>query len=157
MTQPTPASPATVTIAFGQPIVRDGGPVESVIVRKPKGGDLRGAKLTELMAADVDAVARVIPRITTPAILPHEFYALEADDLAEVVGTVVGFSEQGPARGHGFDGRGDERGLSVESLIADIAAVFHWPLSELIRMELAELLDWRRRAVAVWNRMNNPE
>jgi hypothetical protein len=48
----------------------------------------------------------VIPRITTPAILPHEFYALEADDLAEVVGTVVGFSEQGPARGHGFDGRG---------------------------------------------------
>jgi hypothetical protein len=86
--------------------VRDGGPVESVIVRKPKGGDLRGAKLTELMAADVDAVARVIPRITTPAILPHEFYALEADDLAEVVGTVVGFSEQGPARGHGFDGRG---------------------------------------------------
>jgi hypothetical protein len=137
--------------------VRDGGPVESVIVRKPKGGDLRGAKLTELMAADVDAVARVIPRITTPAILPHEFYALEADDLAEVVGTVVGFSEQGPARGHGFDGRGDERGLSVESLIADIAAVFHWPLSELIRMELAELIDWRRRAVAVWNRMNNPE
>jgi hypothetical protein len=32
-------------------------------------------------------------RITSPAILPHEFYALEADDLAEVVGTVVGFSE----------------------------------------------------------------
>jgi len=24
-------------------------------------------------------------------------------------------------------------------------------------MELAELIDWRRRAVAVWNRMNNPE
>ncbi|HIQ16431.1 MAG TPA: GpE family phage tail protein [Novosphingobium capsulatum] len=47
--------------------------------------------------------------------------------------------------------------MSVESLIADIAAVFHWPLSELIRMELAELIDWRRRAVAVWNRMNNPE
>jgi hypothetical protein len=29
-----------------------------VIMRKPKGGDLRGTKLTELMAADVDAVAR---------------------------------------------------------------------------------------------------
>jgi hypothetical protein len=42
----------------------------SVIVRKPKGGDLRGAKLTELMAADVDAVARVIPRITTPRSCP---------------------------------------------------------------------------------------
>jgi hypothetical protein len=72
--------------------------------------------------------------------------------LAEVVGTVVGFSEQGPARSDA----GDERGLSVESLIADIAAVFHWPLSELIRLELADLIDWHRRAVPR-NRMNNPE
>ncbi|WP_317976027.1 GpE family phage tail protein [Novosphingobium pituita] len=47
--------------------------------------------------------------------------------------------------------------MSVESLIADIAAVFHWPLWELNQLELSELIDWRRRAVAVWNRMNNPE
>lgn len=41
--------------------------------------------------------------------------------------------------------------------MADIAAVFHWPLSELVQLELAELLEWRQRAVAVWNRMNKPE
>jgi hypothetical protein len=115
--------------------------------------DLRGTKLTELMAADVDAIARIIPRITSPAILPHEFYALEADDLAEVVGTVVGFSEPGATRSLADD----DRGLTVETLIAQIAAVFHWPLSDLVQMELAELIDWRQRAVALWNRMNTPE
>ncbi|NKJ40813.1 GpE family phage tail protein [Novosphingobium sp. SG720] len=41
--------------------------------------------------------------------------------------------------------------------MADIAAVFHWPLSELSQMDLADLLAWRTRAVAVWNRMNKPE
>jgi hypothetical protein len=35
--------------------------------------------------------------------------------------------------------------------------VFHWPLSDLVQMELAELIDWRQRAVALWNRMNTPE
>lgn len=38
--------------------------------------------------------------------------------------------------------------------MAEIAAVFHWSLSELSALELDELLDWRERAVAAWNRMN---
>jgi hypothetical protein len=62
------------------------------------------------------------------------------------------FSEQGPARSDD----GDD-GLTVETLIADIAAVFHWPLSDLAEMDLADLLDWHRRAVAAWNRMNRTE
>lgn len=40
--------------------------------------------------------------------------------------------------------------------MADIAAVFHWPLSELRQLELAELLDWRERAIAWWNSVNTP-
>jgi hypothetical protein len=88
---PAQAAPTSVVVNLTQPITREGGPIASLTIRKPKGGDLRGTKLTDLVAADVDAVAKVIPRITTPAIAAHEFYGLEADDLAEVVGTVVGF------------------------------------------------------------------
>ncbi|MBD59028.1 MAG: phage tail protein [Citromicrobium sp.] len=40
---------------------------------------------------------------------------------------------------------------------ADIAAIFHWPLSELDAMTIPELLDWHARAVRVWNRMNRVE
>ncbi|HQS69252.1 MAG: hypothetical protein B7Y36_18315 [Novosphingobium sp. 28-62-57] len=37
--------------------------------------------------------------------------------------------------------------------MADIAAIFHWPKAELAAMTLPELIDWRERAVACWNRM----
>ena len=31
--------------------------------------------------------------------------------------------------------------------MADVAAVFHWPLAVLREMEIEELLDWRKLAV----------
>ena len=30
--------------------------------------------------------------------------------------------------------------------MADIAAVFHWPLSEMVGMDVGELAAWRERA-----------
>ncbi|WP_408586597.1 GpE family phage tail protein [Novosphingobium sp.] len=47
--------------------------------------------------------------------------------------------------------------MKVEGLIANIAAVFHWPLSELAAMDLTELLTWNALAIDRWNRMNNAE
>ena len=41
--------------------------------------------------------------------------------------------------------------------MAEIAAIFHWPLSELQALSLPDLLAWRERAVGVWNRMHAPE
>ncbi|WP_374406543.1 GpE family phage tail protein [Pelagerythrobacter sp.] len=38
--------------------------------------------------------------------------------------------------------------------MVDIAAIFHWPLSELRQLTLDELIDWRERAIAWWNRVN---
>lgn len=32
--------------------------------------------------------------------------------------------------------------------MADIAVVFHWPLSELEQLDLADLCAWRERAAA---------
>ncbi len=41
--------------------------------------------------------------------------------------------------------------------MADIAAVFHWPLESMEAMSLPDLLDWQRRAVERWNRMNKAD
>jgi hypothetical protein len=38
--------------------------------------------------------------------------------------------------------------------MADIAAIFHWPLSELVALSADELLDWRDRAISRWNHMH---
>lgn len=39
--------------------------------------------------------------------------------------------------------------------MADIAAVFHWPLHELEAMELQELMDWQERAIDRFKKMNS--
>jgi Phage P2 GpE. len=36
--------------------------------------------------------------------------------------------------------------VTVDDAMADIAAVFHWPPSEMAAWSLAELMDWRERA-----------
>lgn len=38
-------------------------------------------------------------------------------------------------------------------MMADIAAIFHWPLADLAALDLFDLIAWRRRAVDRWNRM----
>lgn len=37
--------------------------------------------------------------------------------------------------------------------MADIAATFHWPLSEMLALPLEDLLHWRELAIERWNRM----
>ena len=37
--------------------------------------------------------------------------------------------------------------------MADIAAIFHWPLSELLALKIDDLFNWRELAIARWNRM----
>ena len=58
------------------------------------------------------------------------------------------FSDTG---GSGTDDEG------VDGLIADIAAIFHWPLPDLLALELDELLHWQRLAVSRWKLMNRPK
>jgi len=32
-----------------------------------------------------------------------------------------------------------------------VAFIFHWPLGDLLAMDLGELIEWRGRAVDRWN------
>lgn len=38
--------------------------------------------------------------------------------------------------------------------MADIAAIFHWSRESLEALDLFDLIAWRQRAVARWNKMN---
>ena len=42
-------------------------------------------------------------------------------------------------------------------MIAEIAAIFHWQRSELVALEIDELINWHGHAVATWNRLNRTE
>jgi hypothetical protein len=39
-------------------------------------------------------------------------------------------------------------GEAIEEAMADLAFLFHWPVSEMDAMPVAELMAWHRRALA---------
>lgn len=73
--------------------------------------------LASLANSDVDALIKVLPRMTYPALTEHEIARLDASDLMQFAAEVIGFvtifgSLTFPAK------------LSVDDLMADIAVIF---------------------------------
>lgn len=95
MTEPTiesaPPAAAWATLILQHPIQREGGPITSLALRKPKAGELRGLNIQNLMVGDVTAVITLLPRIAVPIITAHEASQLEAEDIAEAAGTIMLF------------------------------------------------------------------
>lgn len=74
-----------------QPIQRGDTAITEVGVRRPNAGELRGMKLTDVLQMDVNALARLLPRITSPALLPDEIELLDPTDLLTLGSEVVSF------------------------------------------------------------------
>lgn len=95
MTEPTPpgaiTSPKTTKLVLENPIPRPGGDLALITLRKPTAGELRGLNATALMQGDISAVITLLPRISDPYITDAEAAALEAEDIMEAAGVIVGF------------------------------------------------------------------
>ena len=76
------------TITLEQPIQRGESTIDTVELRKPVSGELRGANLTDLIQMDVTALHKVLPRITVPPLTEHEVAQLDPADLLQF-GTMV--------------------------------------------------------------------
>lgn len=83
--------PAVAVVNLVTPIRREGGDISSFTLRKPKGGELRGLKVQDIVNTDVNTILALAPRICSPFIAQEEFANLDADDFAEVAGTIMGF------------------------------------------------------------------
>jgi len=83
------------TVTLNTPITIDGREVASIEVRKPMPRELSGVRLAILMAMDVDAIAAVLPRVTTP-MLPEALVAeMDLTDFTALGVTLVGFLTPG--------------------------------------------------------------
>ena len=78
-------------IILETPIVRGETAIDTITLRKPKGGELRGLSLQDLMKSDVTALITVLPRIALPVITTREAADLEPQDLAACAGAVISF------------------------------------------------------------------
>ncbi|SFU79998.1 phage tail assembly protein [Halomonas korlensis] len=84
---PLPSVP-TETVELDSPITRGKQTVTEIHVRKPKSGALRGVALTDVLQMDVQALTKVLPRITDPALTEPEIRDMDPADLVQL-GTVV--------------------------------------------------------------------
>lgn len=78
-------------VTLDTPLMRGEQKIEKITLTKPNAGTLRGVSLAALANSDVDALIKVLPRITYPALTEHEVARLDVSDLISLAGKVVGF------------------------------------------------------------------
>ncbi|CAI1177624.1 Phage tail protein E [Serratia proteamaculans] len=78
-------------VKLDTPVKRGETVIDTVTLTKPNAGTLRGVGLASLASSDVDALIKVLPRMTYPALTESEVTALELPDLVALAGKVIGF------------------------------------------------------------------
>ncbi len=81
----------TNIVTLDTPLMRGEQKIEQITLTKPNAGTLRGVSLAALANSDVDALIKVLPRMTYPALTEHEVARLDVSDLISLAGKVVGF------------------------------------------------------------------
>lgn len=78
-------------VTFEAPVKRGGQIIESVTMITPNTGTLRGVSLASVANSDIDALIKVLPRMTMPSLTEQEVAALSLPDILALAGKVVGF------------------------------------------------------------------
>lgn len=84
-------SSKTVTITLDSPIQRGDTTISEITLTKPLAGALRGCSLASVLQMEVDALTKVIPRISNPALTEAEVQRLDPADLMQIGTEVAGF------------------------------------------------------------------
>lgn len=82
------------TVTLDQPIKRDKQDITHLEIRKPNAGEMRGVSLVDLLQLDVDAIIKILPRITLPALSTTEVQTMDLADLTACGGKIAGFLAQ---------------------------------------------------------------
>lgn len=78
-------------VILDTPIRRGNTTIDSITLRKPNSGELRGVSLSELLQMDVNSLVKVVPRITAPTLTAVEVTSMDPADLFAIGTKVSGF------------------------------------------------------------------
>lgn len=84
-------TPSAQTIQLDSPFQRGEQVIKEITLRKPLAGELRGTALSALVSLDVDALQRILPRISTPTLTEADIGSLDPADLVQLGGAFAGF------------------------------------------------------------------
>ncbi|UXC90119.1 phage tail assembly protein [Sphingobium sp. RSMS] len=97
------ATPLFRTVSLDTPIERGEQQIATLQLRKPKSGELRGLSLVDLGQLKVDALTKLLPRISTPPISEAEAANLDPADLLACGAEIGGFLLQKSQRMDALD------------------------------------------------------
>ena len=86
------------TVTLDTPIRRGTTSIDSITLRKPNSGELRGVSLVELLQMDVGSLIKVLPRISSPSITAVEVAGMDPADLLALSSKISGFLLQKSAK-----------------------------------------------------------
>lgn len=69
------------SVTLDTPISRGKTTINTLNLRKPQSGELRGVQLIELLNMDVATLIKILPRITSPSITAPEAAGMDPADL----------------------------------------------------------------------------
>nr|WP_300309231.1 phage tail assembly protein [Halomonas sp.] len=81
----------TEEITLETPIQRGEKAIEKIFLRKPTAGELRGLALSEVLQLQVDALVKLTPRLSSPALTEPEMRNLDPADLVQIGGAIASF------------------------------------------------------------------
>ena len=81
----------SVNIKLKHPLARDGSQIETIPLRRPLAGDMKGVSQHDILRMVPEAVCTLVTRISEPMLPASQFWMLDPTDLLEVSGRVVGF------------------------------------------------------------------
>ncbi|MEA1606144.1 phage tail assembly protein [Pseudomonas spirodelae] len=89
-------------VVLDEPIKRGDTTITQLELRKPMSGELRGVSLSDLLNLDVNALRKVLPRITTPTLTDIEVGRMDPADLLDAGAKVAGFLLKKSAKAEAF-------------------------------------------------------
>ncbi|MFV1933643.1 phage tail assembly protein [Phaeobacter gallaeciensis] len=72
-------------VTLSSPITIDGEKVTEITLRRPSPGELRGLSMVDILRMEVDAMFKLLPRITQPPLSPLQLSSeLAPEDFTEL-------------------------------------------------------------------------
>ena len=81
----------STVVTLETPVKRGEQIIDSIPLMTQNAGTLRGLSLAAVANAEIDALIKVLPRITSPSLTEQEAAALDLVDMVALAGKVVGF------------------------------------------------------------------
>jgi hypothetical protein len=83
--------PKFAVVKLEEPLERGEEKIAELKLRRPDAGSLRGISLADLLRMETGAVAKLLPRISTPSLVDAEVDSLDPADLLAISVEVASF------------------------------------------------------------------